>query len=229
MAGAALWLWPVLAAAAAAAGDGRAAAGAIAYWNVVTAATMVAWASRTASSSRSSSSTVAPWWGPVDENAGLRPAKPYRAWCWSAHDILADHPNLYVGTNLDFTPTNQTVAQIENNQGIASLASTTGPQSLWGPPHFIGPNNTDGGVNNTGATAYYMHTMGPGPCSLVGCRPGAGAPGYNASFYYGGRIINEWNRDVSATTYLVPCACPANSEKHDGACLNCAAVPAASF
>eukprot|EP01050_Picozoa_sp_SAG11_P002164 SAG11_NODE_105_length_16528_cov_4.337635_9_plen_430_part_00 len=124
------------------------------------------------------------WWGPVDTKVGMRPRKPYRAWCWQAHHILTDHPDLYVGTNLDLLSGgggNTTVAQIENARGMATLKYATGPQAPW-DPHL-----PDGGVNNSGATEYYMRSMLPGPVAL----PNETAE--NASFYFGGAIVNEWN------------------------------------
>lgn len=66
--------------------------------------------------------------------AGLRPVRPYRAWCWNAHHILSDHPVLYKGVNLDLLPgggSNATVAQIENQHGIATLHYAEGAEEPW--------------------------------------------------------------------------------------------------
>ena len=46
-----------------------------------------------------------PWqYGPVDHKVGMRPKKPYRAWCWQAHPCIAEHPDIYIGANLDLLP-----------------------------------------------------------------------------------------------------------------------------
>ena len=67
-------------------------------------------------------------------SVGLTPVRPYRAWCWNAHQILSDHPALYKGVNLDLLPgggSNATVAQIENQHGIATLHYAEGAEEPW--------------------------------------------------------------------------------------------------
>ena len=137
---------------------------------------------------------------------GPRPVKPYRAWCWSAHPVLTDHPVLYAGVNLDLLPgggSNTTVAATENAHGVATLNYATGAEEPWDgqlqgkdvcPPEDASRNLCP--TNNTAATADFMNSLSPGP------RPLPGETSENASFYFGGTVINEWNPDPCVPTQM---------------------------
>ena len=137
---------------------------------------------------------------------GPRPVKPYRAWCWSGHPILTDHPELYVGVNLDLLPgggSNTTVAQIENAKGMATLGYATGAEEPWfgelKERADCSPSDAARNLcptNNTAATVDFMNSLSPGP------RPLPGETTENASFYFGGTVINEWNPDPCVPTQM---------------------------
>ena len=134
---------------------------------------------------------------------GPRPVKPYRAWCWSGHPILTDHPDLYVGVNLDLLPGNTTVAQIENAKGMATLGYATGAEEPWfgelKSRDDCSPSDAARNLcptNNTAATVDFMNSLSPGP------RPLPGETTENASFYFGGTVINEWNPDPCVPTQM---------------------------
>ena len=72
-------------------------------------------------------------------------------------------------------------AKLDNAAGIAALHYATGPEAAWNP------HQADGQVNNSASTEYYMRGMSPGP------QPLPGEDQSNASFYFGGTVVNEWN------------------------------------
>ena len=149
---------------------------------------------------------------------GPRPVKPYRAWCWSGHPILTDHPDLYAGVNLDLLPgggSNTTVAQIENAKGMATLGYATGAEEPWFgelkeradcPPSDAARNLCP--TNNTAATVDFMNSLSPGP------RPLPGETTENASFYFGGTVINEWNPDPCVPTQMRAQTCERGRDPH---------------
>eukprot|EP01050_Picozoa_sp_SAG11_P002162 SAG11_NODE_105_length_16528_cov_4.337635_7_plen_321_part_00 len=137
------------------------------------------------------------------KKVGLRPRKPYRAWCWHAHPILTARPDIYVGVNLDLLPGgggNTTVAQLENIHGMAALHYATGADgpmvqlktNATCPPYDQERNLCP--TNNTAAVADYEASIVPGPRPLPGETDG------NASFFFGGTVINEWNPDPCVPT-----------------------------
>ena len=128
---------------------------------------------------------------------GPRPVKPYRAWCWSPHTFLSEHPELYPGVNLNLMPGgggNTSVATAENAAGIATLHYADGPEL----PYFakFTDNASSGATNNTGATPQFEASLSPGPAALPG------ETDSNASFYFAGSIIDEWNPDPCIPTQV---------------------------
>ena len=106
---------------------------------------------------------------------GLRPVKPYRAWCWSGHPILTDHPDLYAGVNLDLLPgggSNTTVAQIENAKGMATLGYATGAEEPFDPDDSPDEKEeADHGGHDHGTRAGAAVGLGGGSREVLDGRP----------------------------------------------------------